>query len=160
MQENGITANDLIEAIGIIKNYGGIPQIANGDTLPLELRYADNSVSKTVQLHKKATAVHCCGLDVALHEPPIPLPFEAARKYCAQMGMKLLSREQALIICAQKETLNTVLKAVLAEPLREYIYWIDGKTTASHMALALDLRTGTVREFRKTESFRVRPVNF
>ena len=160
MQEYNISADNLIEAVGIIKNYGGIPQITNGDTLPLELRYADNSVSKTVQLNKKAVAVHCCGLDVSLHEPPIPLPFEAAVKYCSQEGMKLLSREQVMILIAQKEVINAVLKAVLAEPLREYVYWISDKASSPRKALALDLRTGAIREFRKTESFRVRPVNF
>lgn len=160
MREHSVTVNELTELIGIIKNYGGVPQISTGETLPLELRYEDNSVSKTVQLGKKAVAVHSCGLDVSLHEPSVPLPFDAAVKYCAQKGLKLLPKEKALILCAHKALINSVMEQILAEPLREYVYWLDGRASRPYLAVALDLRTGSIREFRKTESFRVRPVNF
>ena len=158
MREHNLTGDDLNDMARYYKTYQGVPVISDGAQMPLELRYSDKTVSNMFLHFKAVKAVHLDGIDVSLTEASVPMNYENALVYCRQIGGRMMNTSQALLIYAQFKNLNDVLKKICAEPLREYLYWVEDRGSKAHLKKVIDFRTGEIKEVRKYDSFRVRPI--
>ena len=158
IREQKLSVADIREALSLLETYGTIPEIDNGTSLPLELRYADNTVSKTFVFKKPATAVHPGGRDVSLHDAPVQLQFDDAVKFCRQQGGHLPTSADCVWLNNQRDNLNTVLETVSGNPLRDELYWLGDKLSSLYNAKAVNLATGKIIVLPKRRNLWVRPM--
>ena len=157
VREHKLTGDDLNEMVNYLKTYHSVPVISNGAELPIQLKYSDGVSNKFVHF-KPIKAVHIDGADISLSEASVPMNYENALTYCRQLGGRMMTAKQALQIYEQLRNINEVLEMLGFEKIREYQYWIEDRASKSHLRKTIDFRTGDIKELRKYDSFRVRPM--
>ena len=94
---------------------------------------------------------------VPMVELPVPMSFQNTLTNCRQRGKKMMSMEQAQMVYQNLGLVNKMLQALGEEPIKPYLYWVeDGDASKPYLAKVFDFRNGTVKEVRKSESFRAR----
>ena len=156
MSENSLTANDLRKLSEDASFYGRIPLYENGEKLPVSIRYGDGLSAETFIEGKPLAAIALSDFALDIKEVPVPLPFDAAIKYCRQMGGHLPTIAEARQVYAKFSAINEVLTNLGYEPLKPYSYWVRGASSKPYLASVFDFSTGQMVEKKKTESFRVR----
>ncbi|MBQ8464471.1 MAG: hypothetical protein IJ545_00505 [Alphaproteobacteria bacterium] len=158
VREHKLTGDDLNEMTHYLKTYHCVPVIQDGAELPIKLKYTDNSVSDRFVHFKPIKALHIDDIDISLSEASVPMNYENALTYCRQLGGRMMTAKQALQIYEQLRNINEVLEMLGFEKIREYQYWIEDRASKSHLRKTIDFRTGEIKEVRKYDSFRVRPM--
>ena len=158
VREHKLTGDDLNDMMRYLKTYHGVPVIENGAKLPIKLKYTDNSVSESFVHFKPIKALHIDDIDISLTEASVPMNFENALTYCRQLGGRMMTASQALQIYEQLRNINDVLEMLGLEKIRDYQYWVEDRASKSHLKRIIDFRTGEIKEVRKYDSFRVRPI--
>lgn len=93
---------------------------------------------------------------VPMVEMPVPMSFQNTQTNCRQRGKKMMSMDQAKMVYQNLGLVNKMLQALGEEPVKAYLYWIEGEGSKPYLAKVFDFRSGEVKEVRKSESFRAR----
>lgn len=158
MRAHSVSVSELKELADYANFYKGIPLLEKGQELSFELRYADGEITNKFIPMRRIKGVHFNGMDIGLEEPSVPLPYLAALQYCRQMGKRMMTAKQAQELFSEKEKVNTVLEQICAEPIKGHLYWVDDKASKPYLAKVIDLHTGQIKEVKRSNSFRVRPI--
>ena len=158
LREHNLSIKDLQKMMEIVNFYNGIPLVDDGVKLFVSLRYTDNVLSQTFTMMKPIKSVHFCGVDIALKDAPVILPYDAAVKFCSQQGGKLLTSSQVFLICSELDRINNTLSLIGADAFADKDYWLADKASKPYTAKVFNFKTRKIREVNKRESHLCRVI--
>ena len=145
MRDHSVSVSEVMEILKYmsLKNKHQKPEV--------EVIYTDNKQIKGLSVKE---------IELDLADFSIPLSYIDGLKNCRQAGKRMLKAEQALVIYNHLQEVNETLSLIGAEPIKLYRYWIDDQASKTYLAKVFDFQTGQIREVKRSESYRVRPVLF